>query len=550
MRLLDRLILRELLRSGLLTTGVLVTVIAFGAAIKPLSDDDLFGAGQVATYIALAMVPMLQFAIPFAAGFAGTLSLHRMVQDNEVLAAAAGGIPYRRVLMPVAGLGLALTLLMVVLTQFVIPQFWGLLERTIAKDVTILFERTIESGEPFVLGDLQVWADRVVRETDPPDGVDARLYLENVAVADLDADGSVATDVTANRVALDVYRLPDETVLSLGMANAVAFRPSQGMLAWMERPEAARIRIPTRLRDSPKRMTLPELGELLKNPDANARIRVPRRELAEMLRIRDAAGEIGRRLTETGAAELSGQTVDRLSIEGAVVNGMQIRPAPGGSGRFIVRQFDGGRERRVFLARSARLTEFVGGGIGAVASGLTVGDRERSDDLRLAISLTDVQWYDSGRPDDLIDRDEVTMEGLILGDFDDRARLGASSAELIAAAEAMGGSVANAAGRLADRIEHLEREIRARRMSRFATSATAMLLVVLGATFAMWRRGDTPLNIYLLAFLPSVLDLILISAGEHMVRDGAIMGGTVVMWTGNAVLVGLVAFAYRILARN
>ena len=74
MRLLDRLILRELLRRGLLTTGVLVTVIAFGAAIKPLSDDDLFGAGQIALYIALAMVPMLQFAIPFAAGFAGTLS--------------------------------------------------------------------------------------------------------------------------------------------------------------------------------------------------------------------------------------------------------------------------------------------------------------------------------------------------------------------------------------------------------------------------------------------------------------------------------------------
>ena len=74
-RLLDRYILTDLLRTVLLTTGVLVMVIAFGAAIKPLASESLLTAGQTAKYILLAIVPMLQFALPFAAGFAGTMSL-------------------------------------------------------------------------------------------------------------------------------------------------------------------------------------------------------------------------------------------------------------------------------------------------------------------------------------------------------------------------------------------------------------------------------------------------------------------------------------------
>ena len=71
--LLYRYVLRDLLRVMLLTTAVLVTVIAFGAAIKPLTNDQLLTAAQAAKYIGLAIVPMLQFALPFSAGFAATL---------------------------------------------------------------------------------------------------------------------------------------------------------------------------------------------------------------------------------------------------------------------------------------------------------------------------------------------------------------------------------------------------------------------------------------------------------------------------------------------
>jgi lipopolysaccharide export LptBFGC system permease protein LptF len=119
--LLYRYILGELLRVMVLTTAILVTVIAFGAAIKPLTNEDLLSAGQTAKYIVLAIVPMLQFALPFAAGFAATIVLHRLTSDNEITAAAVSGISYPRLLLPIGLLGAMLALVMVFLTQSLIP---------------------------------------------------------------------------------------------------------------------------------------------------------------------------------------------------------------------------------------------------------------------------------------------------------------------------------------------------------------------------------------------------------------------------------------------
>ena len=132
---LYRYILGELLKQVLLTTMILVTIIAFGAVIKPLAGDTILTPAQAIKFVGLAMIPMLQYALPFAAGFAATLTLHRFVTENEIIAMAASGMSYRSIFAPVIGLGLALMLIMVILTQTVIPRFFGLMAATLAGDV-------------------------------------------------------------------------------------------------------------------------------------------------------------------------------------------------------------------------------------------------------------------------------------------------------------------------------------------------------------------------------------------------------------------------------
>ena len=101
-----------------------------------------------------------------------------------------------------------------------------------------------------------------------------------------------------------------------------------------------------------------------------------------------------------------------------------------------------------------------------------------------------------------------------------------------------------------ERVDYLDRTITSRLLRRYALSATAMLLLLLGATLAIWLRHSSPLVVYVWAFLPAVIDIILIASGDHVARDGRLVGGLVLMWSGNALLLGAQAYVYRRLARN
>ena len=97
--ILVRHVIAEIAKVLVLTTTVMVIVVAFGAVIRPLAQN-LLGPFGVAKYVALATVPMLQFALPFAGGFAATLVTHRMVSDNEFLAMSVSGLSYRSIFRP------------------------------------------------------------------------------------------------------------------------------------------------------------------------------------------------------------------------------------------------------------------------------------------------------------------------------------------------------------------------------------------------------------------------------------------------------------------
>ncbi|MEY4821930.1 MAG: hypothetical protein RLY72_1582, partial [Planctomycetota bacterium] len=144
--ILFRHIVADLVRIKLLTATVLVSVIAFGAAIRPIMQN-LLGAEDLLQFVTLASVPMLQFALPFAGAFAGTIVYARLAADNEILAMSSAGLCYRRILMPAIGLGLLLFVAMAILLDAGVPRFWTSMQRLITRDVTRLFVGAVERGE-------------------------------------------------------------------------------------------------------------------------------------------------------------------------------------------------------------------------------------------------------------------------------------------------------------------------------------------------------------------------------------------------------------------
>jgi len=553
---LTRYFLTEFLRVGWLTLVILLVVIAFGAAIKPLSNDAILSPLQMLRYVALAMIPMLQFALPFAAGFAGTMSIHRLATDNEIIAAAASGISYRRLFAPFVVTGALLAAAMIPLTHFIIPKFAVLLERTITRDVPSLLQASVGRGEPFRMGDLQIWADDLVVEPDPDDAeVDTRLILLRVAVADLDADGRIAADVTAQKVILDIVDLADETRLRLNMSEAVAFKPQSGMLAWIERPEATTLRLPRLLGGNPKRMTTWELSLLGENPERVQFVERDRRLLADQIYAAELGRALDRHLREHGTVSFQTDSIGaRLwQVRADALLGSRFTRADGR--RVEVAEIDRGALLRTYEARVVSMRASDRAGVKTLASGLVVGDlpAEREREPRLALELEDCRWRSAGDFTEAVERQFLRVASLRLDLPVDGALLDEPARALLDRAAAMNPApapVSREAAKLTRRLEVLSDEVVARSLSRSALAATPILLLPLGVVTAVVFRRRSPLSIYPIAFVPAVFTLIVIFSGEHLMRDGALAGGALLMYSGHGVLLALLGWSWSRLRRH
>lgn len=534
-RLLFRYFLRELLRVFGISAAVLVLVTAFGAAIKPLAADDLFGPLQTAKFILLAIVPMLQFALPFAAGFAATLVLHRMTVDNEILAAAVGGISYGRLLRPIAALGLALLLVTVLLTQWVIPRFWRLMEQMLAADVARMVVASVDKGTAFRIGELQIYADKAWVMKDPPDnGAHQRLMLIGVVAAKLDAAGGIVADVSARQAVVDVYRREGGTYLMLAMTDTVVFNGKTGEMIGMPQVKPRR---PFPVRgaggDDPMFLTQGELLEIFKRPDRFGPIHATKTALAESLFHLQVSKEVDRRLSSFGRLDLSGQ--DRtITVLADRLAGRRIERDDGGAVK--VREIQQGRPLREVVAVEVSIHRAVEFAI---------------DNPTYDLVLQDCQVVDLTSEGAVNRKNRLTIPNLLITGLTADDLSGLPHEELLArAAGASSGEIAGHALQLQRRVTELRLEIRSRLLRRYAMSLTAMLLPLLGAVLAMWLRDSLPLVIYVWAFAPSILDMLLISGGDHMVRQGQILGGVLIMWSGNGLLLAALTFALIRLMRN
>jgi len=119
------------------------------------------------------------------------------------------------------------------------------------------------------------------------------------------------------------------------------------------------------------------------------------------------------------------------------------------------------------------------------------------------------------------------------------------------------GPFAAAAGQLVSQISSLRRERAdvvwesdSHIANRFAQSASIVLVLLLGAVLAVAMRQAMPLTVYILAFIPAVANIFMVSGGQLMMSDGSIVAGSMVMWGGNLVLLSSLFLIWRRLVRN
>ena len=514
----------DMLRQFALTAAVLVVVIAFGAAIKPLSNDSLISPLEAATFVGFAMIPMLQFALPFAAAFAVTLTFHRLSQDNEIIAMAVSGHSYTKILAPFAAFGFALTLLLGVLTQWVIPSFIGKMTQSLAADMPRMLTRSIQQHTPFVQGNLVIWAEQVFLGGEGG----SRIVLDHAAIAKVDKQNRPVMYLTSSATSIDVEKNTKDSALLVRSKNTVQWTDdgngAGSTRGAVESELTHAIGIHSETNRRPASMTR---GELLDAEDDPA-LFPPVARAAEQLRNLLIMQEYWRSLS----------TYFKTNHEMILVSSLN-------SQRFII-----------------RAESFSNG----VFKGLVEMDlHRRSGETSLLIpesTRLDVEQAEDGRITSLTlfmknvrvgvgeigenTREDLQVQALSIdADITMPVMSDDIPALLAQATEVENRVVLRSANSLLVQLKNLHEQVVSRINQRWAMSASAFLIVLLGSVTAIRHRDKTALATFSHVFFPTVVAVILVFAGGQIVRDDRMIFGFCIMWSGNAGILALIFMSWK-----
>ncbi len=582
----------DLWRLVLLTAAVLVTVIAFAAAVKPLADGKL-GPVETLKFMFLAMPPMLQYALPFAACFGATLAYHRWAADNEITACHAGGISHRALLAPALASGLVLAVVLLVLSNLVIPRFLRNMAELVTQDASKLIVHSIQRGDAIKLGDRLLYADQVVAQgPDPGAGAFERLWLGGLLVVKLDKDGNVEEQASARQASIWLRRVSGPSAGSRSMTEVIiqpkdAVYEGKGNRAQVEETTKPFL-IENTLTDDPKFLTFSELRRLRSRPEQLDPVNTRRGKLAMSLAQAKSLDSIRESLRNRGFVEFVDPLGQRITLHAAQATPVMVEASRDGDRRFVLRAMGDRPKRRsapegtryyrdpnvleawpapresIVVERTlsdGRVQRQTAGGVlirpakpaGGGGSTLLGANAPTQEGVLISLQLLNVsaqELDEAGElivPDDEAGASSGAMSEWVLTDLglaDDSAAqvLSMSSHDLVEQARDRmehrpieRASLAPAFNDLVQRIADLMREVVSKEHERLAMAAACLVMVLMGTVMAMRLRDSLPLTIYLWAFFPALATVITISAGQQLTHGHGPIG-LIVLWGGVAAL--------------
>ena len=550
---LYRYILRELLKLLVLSAGVLVMVISFVAAIKPMSDG-MLGPVTLLKFVLYTIPTMLGFVLPFAGAFSSTLVFIRMATDNEITACATSGMSYRKILLPVLMLGLALTMGLFYLSNFVVPRYYRLADRTIQRDLVTLLVSQLNQSRPFVFPNTNfvlyadhadiIDPDRLTLQDPAPEKV---VDLRGVAVGQLDLKGRLRSDTTAQRALVFLYRQADtnRSWVMIRLENAMYYDVVRGELSFVGSTDIGPVRLPSPFHDDPKFLSLHELKVLGQNPERYDQVNEATQHLARILAVERLRFKIAQALKSQdihGALELAGvQEGDQFFLQcpKAYLGTRQITLRADEAQPVQIEYATSGQVLRRYEAQKALIQ---------------VEQSEFSIEPTVVIQLYETKVYDTrslGRYSEhpVLNLQRAMWPQRILES--DPKRLRAESLRLQTEHPPYNkiSTIISARTSLADEIVHLGNKIMSQLNQRAANAVACLLLLLLGGVLSIQLKGQMPLVVYFWSFLLAIISIVIIYTGGNMASNAecTLSVGLLILWTGNLMLLAvLFALFYRL----
>jgi lipopolysaccharide export LptBFGC system permease protein LptF len=148
-------LIRDLMRVTLLATIAFTLVMTVFAIVEPLRKQGL-ATGQVAQLFIYTLPVMLSLTLPFAALFATSIVYGRFSMDRELLACRASGISTITVLHPALMLGATVTIIALLLTNFVSPRMARAAQESVVANIKRIAAHKIRKESHVEIGDKYV----------------------------------------------------------------------------------------------------------------------------------------------------------------------------------------------------------------------------------------------------------------------------------------------------------------------------------------------------------------------------------------------------------
>jgi len=591
-----RFLFAEVLRLLAITTAVVVVVASFAVAVRFIANGTL-GPADAIRLMALAAIPMLQYALPFAGGFAATLVYHRMSQDNELTALYAGGISHRAALAPAIALGLALALALFLMADRVMPGLLRSMQQMVADDATRLLQSAISRGQSIERDGKVVYADAIeLLPVEPGSGAYRQFMLRGVVAVDLAPDRTVRRELAAPLARVWLFRqtggnLDSDTRdwnIQRDSITTVVMRlrdPAGGLgnrlLGEADQTEV-RFTLPTAFADDPKYLSWAELNAAKRTPESLNIVDQPRRALARVLAFRLSIDAIDQTLRATGQATFTDPAGRTITISAAALSktadarGWALTPDATGviSARVQLQPLAPNTTNpasqpaaRTYRANRAWLARPVTADSPGVTFGLTleaVTTQAQPDPDSTLTTTTDApanptttNATNTTDPANTPTLAELDFAALAPQQDPTAPLIKLTSAELIAAARARATTATTArdealwrwANNLQSAVTDLRREIQSKQHERLAASLACLVMVVLGAVMGMKLATAPPLVVYVWSFLPAIAAIVSIAGGQSLVHEHG-TAGLILLHGGVLALALWTYLEYRVVARH
>ena len=553
-RTLHTYISRDLAKVTLLALVAFTLVMTVFAIIEPLRKQGL-AADQVAALFAYTLPVMLSLTFPIAALFAATIVYGRFSQENELMACRASGISTLALLRPAIVLGAAVTVISLVLSNFVAPKMVARGAKAIEANVRGIAYRQLGTGKALNPGTLLIHANTVDADTNT---------LHGVVVADT-KDARDVRLLTAPVAFMHFDTHEGTTYVTAHLINPILGRTGSQYLVQLTSQELPSVELPNPAREEPSWYDWGKLLRTLRAPQENREIRRRlveiRREMRHDMVVQDVLSTIADHKPYM-------KLVDVVGGDTYVVSAAEAEMGKSGQLKLLSGTTDGGQPQRVAVTvrRDGQVYRRISGNEGIITAtwsarqrlgesggGMAVraqgeGKSESSFvtiELRGNVAL-ERPAQSGSRP--LWRGEWVSPQLPIPSDILDKAKK-ISLADIWASCsdiDSVSRPIRKKVRKLQTRVPKLRSEILAEIHGRIAYGLSCFMLVALGAALGMIYRGGQVISAFALMIVPAAVVIVMVIMGKQMVTnpDVSQTAGLAVMWSGIALLLAGTVFVY------